>query len=99
MLHPRYRLYNPSLITETPRHAEVYTRYEHLYAWADALAATAFVIGSVFFLIPDLKEGGAWLFLIGSVLFAVVPLTKHLQAVHMRKLSTGSEPDQSSSRN
>jgi hypothetical protein len=87
----RRTLYDPRLITASPRHAAVYARYEHVYAWADAVAALAFVIGSFFFLVAELKHAGEWFFVIGSILFAVVPLAKHLQAVHMRRLPVPEE--------
>jgi hypothetical protein len=87
----RRTLYDPRLITASPRHAGIYAVYEHVYAWADAAAAVAFIVGSIFFLYPDLKHPGEWLFVVGSVLFAVVPLAKHLQAVHMRRLTLPEE--------
>jgi hypothetical protein len=87
----RRALYDPRLITASPRHAEIYAVYERVYAWADAAAAIAFIVGSVFFLDPEMKRSGEWLFVVGSVLFAVVPLAKHLQAVHMRRLTSSDE--------
>jgi len=57
--------------------------------WVDGAAAVAFVVGSIFFLDPAQKRLGEWMFLTGSVLFALVPLTKYLQAVHLGRLSTG----------
>lgn len=87
----RGMLYDPRLITASPRHAVVYATWERVYGWADALAAIAFIVGSGFFLYPEMKRLGEWLFVIGSALFAIVPLAKYLQAVHLRRLSSSSE--------
>ena len=87
----RHILYDPRLITASPRHAVAYAMYERVYGWADALAAIAFIVGSVLFLSPEMKRLGEWLFVVGSVLFAIVPLAKHSQAVHMRRLSSSNE--------
>lgn len=84
MLHQP--LFDPSLVTASPRHASLYARYQQAYALVDAGAAIAFVIGSVFFLDANMKGAGEWLFLVGSVLFAFVPTITFMQAVHLDRL-------------
>jgi hypothetical protein len=41
----------------------------------------------VFFLDPDRKTAGEWLFLIGSILFAFVPMVTVLQGIHLDRIS------------
>jgi hypothetical protein len=56
----------------------------------DSGAAIAFIVGSVFFLDESKKLAAAWLFVVGSVLFALVPSITVLQAIHLDRLR---EPD------
>jgi hypothetical protein len=80
-------MFDPHLITASPRHAAVYAGYQQIYALVDSGAAIAFVVGSVFFLDAEMKRAGEWLFLVGSVLFAFVPMVTFLQGIHLDRLS------------
>jgi len=81
-------LFDPALITATRKHSNIYARYQQLYVAMDTGAAIAFIIGSVYFLDPQMKSAGEWLFLVGSVLFAFVPMITIAQDFHLGKLST-----------
>jgi hypothetical protein len=83
-------MFDPHLITASRRHAAVYAGYQQIYALVDSGAAIAFVVGSVFFLDEEMKRWGEWLFLIGSVLFAFVPMVAILQGLHLDRISTTS---------
>lgn len=51
----------------------VYALFEIAHTTVDFLAALAFIAGSVLFFYKSLQEAGTWLFLLGSILFAVKP--------------------------
>lgn len=82
----RARIFDPRLATKSSRHAELYLLYQTFYAVCDCGAAIAFVIGSVCFLYQSLHDAAAWLFIIGSVLFAAVPAISITQGMHLRRL-------------
>lgn len=71
---------------ETDEHSRVYGKYQALYDGNDALAAIAFVIGSALFFSESTKMAGTWLFLIGSVFFAVRPLIHLARDFHLARL-------------
>jgi len=48
-------------------------RVELVYTSLDFIAALAFLIGSVLFLWPACQEAGTWLFIFGSLCFAIRP--------------------------
>ncbi len=80
------KMFDPRRATESPRHAEVYGRYQIIYTLVEFAAAVAFVIGSVFFFYTSLSVPADWLFLIGSVLFAVRPTITVLRESHLARL-------------
>jgi len=78
--------FDPQYINASRRHAVIYSRYQQAYALVDSGAAVAFIVGSVFFLDESKKLAAAWLFVVGSVLFALVPSITVLQALHLDRL-------------
>jgi hypothetical protein len=72
---------------ETDRHSTVYGGYQRLYDGVDALAAIAFIVGSALFFREATQTAATWLFLIGSVFFAVRPLIHLARDFHMGQLS------------
>jgi len=66
-----------------------------LYQWAhlvvDFAAALLFVSGSIFFLYPGFQNVGSWLFLIGSVFFAMKPTIRLIRFLHLRRLARRAE--------
>lgn len=66
-----------------------------LYQWAhllvDFTAALLFVAGSIFFLSPNFQDIGSWLFLIGSIFFAMKPTIRLVRFLHIRRLTKRAE--------
>ena len=71
----------------TPRHQQVYVAYQALYDCVDALAAILFVVGSILFFREATQTAGTWLFLIGSVCFAIRPVVHVIRDIHMGRIS------------
>ena len=66
----------------------VYALFEIAHTTVDFMAALAFIVGSVLFFYNSLQEAGTWLFLVGSILFAVKPslrLARELKLYAMGK--------------
>lgn len=79
-------LFAPENRTRTPRHARIWAAWEIVYTIVDFAAALLFVIGSVFFFYASLTYWGTWMFLVGSVCFALKPtirLVRELQYLAM----------------
>jgi hypothetical protein len=49
-------------------------------------AASCFVIGSAFFFFTSLTKAADWLFLVGSVLFAIKPTIDVVRSFHLGRL-------------
>lgn len=75
----------------TRKHGEVYWRYETIYDVIDSLAAIAFIAGSALFFSSSTEGAATWLFLVGSIFFAVRPLVHVVRDFHMARLPA---PDQ-----
>jgi hypothetical protein len=82
----RGRLFDPRRPTATAHHRQVYGRYQKLYTVVEFLAAVAFVVGSVCFFSEDLTVQADWLFLIGSILFAVRPTVAVIREAHLARI-------------
>ncbi len=72
--------------TITPKHVTTATRYEIARTLVEFLAAVAFIIGSVMFFWASWQDAGTWLFLIGSILFAVRPTVRLAMELHLASL-------------
>ncbi|WMS41044.1 YrhK family protein [Acuticoccus sp. MNP-M23] len=77
------RLFEPHGTTMPPRQRRLYAAFEIAYTLAEFSAATAFIAGSVLFFYPDLETAGTWMFLIGSVLFALKPTLRLVKELVM----------------
>ena len=80
------RGFDPRRATASPRHAEISGRYENLYTLVEFAAAVAFIVGSAFFFYRDLALAADWMFLAGSILFAVRPTVAVAQQVHLSRI-------------
>lgn len=80
------RLLDPALNDLSPRHLEIYWRYQVVRTAVDFGAAMCFIIGSAFFFFASLTRPADWLFLFGSILFAVKPTIDMIRSVHLRRL-------------
>jgi hypothetical protein len=85
------KLLDPLLNDLSPRHLEIYWRYQVVRTGVDFGAAICFVIGSAFFFFTSLTTEADWLFLVGSLLFAVKPTIDMVRSAHLRRLSA--DPD------
>jgi len=82
-------LFHPENRTRSPRHRRVFARFELARTIVDFLAAVCFIIGSAFYFSPAMTNEGTWLFLIGSILFAVKPTIKLSRELAMQQLTPG----------
>jgi uncharacterized membrane protein YgdD (TMEM256/DUF423 family) len=80
------KLLDPRLTDLTPKHLEVYWRYQVVRTLVDFGAAACFVVGSAFFFFVSTARAADWLFLVGSILFAVKPTIDVVRAAHLRRL-------------
>ena len=80
------KLLDPTLHDLTPHHVEVYWRYQVVRTLVDFGAAVCFVIGSAFFFFVSTTSAADWLFLVGSILFALKPTIDVTRAAHLRRL-------------
>ena len=82
------RLLDPALKDLSPRHLELWWRYQVVRTAVDFGAAMCFVLGSAFFFFSSLTTDADWLFLSGSILFAVKPTIDMIGSLHLRRLPT-----------
>ncbi|MDO9408297.1 YrhK family protein [Patulibacter sp.] len=86
------KLLHPSLADLTPRHVELFWRYQVVRTGVDFSAAMCFLVGSAFFFFASLSRPADWLFLVGSILFAVKPTIDLVRSAHLRRLPTTASP-------
>lgn len=83
------------MATDDESSGNLTSRQHALYQWAHLLvdfsAALLFIIGSVFFLYPDLQRAGSWLFLVGSICFGMKPTIRLMRFLHIRRLARKAE--------
>lgn len=72
-------------------HNRVYARFEIAYTLADFLAAACFVVGSVMFFFDGWQTPGTWLFLIGSLLFALKPTLRLAREITLYRMGDMSD--------
>ena len=80
------KLLDPVLNDLTPRHAEIFWRYQVVRTAVDFGAAVCFVVGSAFFFFASMSTPADWLFLLGSILFAIKPTIDMVRSLHLRRL-------------
>lgn len=73
--------------TRSQRHRDIYAAFELAHTAVDLAAALLFVVGSCLFLQDAWRHVGTWLFVVGSVLFAVRPSLRF--ARELKYLSMG----------
>lgn len=74
-------MFNPDNSARSPRHQKIWAQYEVLYTIVDFSAAVAFVVGSICFFFPDMTYEAAWLFLAGSIFFAMKPTIRLIREI------------------
>lgn len=80
-------MFDADQATASPRHKQLFRRYQKLYTLVDFCAAVAFIVGSIFFFSESLTRPADWLFLVGSILFAVRPTISVIREFHLSKVS------------
>lgn len=76
-----------SLIVKVgPEELAIRRRYETASIMNDFLIAIWFVIGSIFFLFPELSDAATWLFVIGSVQFLLRPMIRLTHRIHLQSV-------------
>jgi hypothetical protein len=80
------RILDPVLNDLTSRHLEIFWRYQVVRTGVDFCAAACFVAGSACFFYTSLSVTADWLFLIGSLLFAVKPTIDVVRSAHLSRL-------------
>jgi hypothetical protein len=80
------RLLDPHLSDLTPAHVALFWRYQIVRTLVDFGAAVCFVVGSAFFFFVKLATEADWLFLVGSVLFALKPTIDVVRSAHLNRL-------------
>jgi hypothetical protein len=86
------RLLDPALNDLSPRHLEVFWRYQVVRTGVDFGAALCFVVGSVLFFFEKTTIIATWFFLVGSILFAVKPTIDLVRSIHLRRLPEREQP-------
>ncbi len=76
------RLFAPDNRDRSPRHQRLYAVYELAFTVVDFMAAFLFVIGSVMFFRSSLENLGVWMFLVGSLCFALKPTIRLTRELH-----------------
>jgi hypothetical protein len=80
------RLLDPALNDLTPSHVALFWRYQVVRTLVDFGAAGCFLVGSAFFFFSSTTRAADWLFLAGSVLFALKPTIDVVRSAHLRRL-------------
>ena len=71
---------------QSHEHSQVTARYEIAYTTVDFLAAVMFIAGSIFFFRESTTFFATWLFLIGSVCFALKPTLRLIREIKLVRL-------------
>jgi ABC-type proline/glycine betaine transport system permease subunit len=79
-------MFDPKTRTKTHANARLYAIYEVAYTFVDFLAAFLFIIGSILFFDTETVTFGTWLFLIGSICFALKPTIRLTREIHYYRI-------------
>ncbi|TAM05255.1 MAG: hypothetical protein EPN71_02035 [Rhodanobacter sp.] len=82
------KIFQPQNNSASPEHERIYAIYEVWYTTVDFLAASLFLVGSVMFFWSSTQMPATWLFVIGSLCFALKPtlrLMRELTYLRMKK--------------
>ncbi|QDL91244.1 hypothetical protein FDP22_05285 [Paroceanicella profunda] len=76
------KLFNPKTRLTGQHNRKLYAAYEIAYTAVDFAAALLFLIGSILFFRDSTQTAGTWLFVVGSVFFALKPSIRLAREVH-----------------
>lgn len=91
------KIFHPNNRYASPEHERIYALYEIWYTLVDFLAASLFVVGSVLFFWSSTQVPATWMFVIGSLCFALKPtlrLMRELTYLRMKKYATLAQHEQ-----
>ena len=74
-------IFDPANHTRSDTHRRIYVWHKIAYTTVDFLAAVLFIVGSILFFDERTTYAGTWLFLIGSIFFALRPTTTLVREV------------------
>lgn len=74
-------MFDPANHTRSAAHRRIYVWHKIAYTAVDFLAAVLFIVGSILFFDQSTTYAGTWLFLIGSIFFALRPTTTLVREV------------------
>ncbi|MDF2232739.1 YrhK family protein [Albimonas sp. CAU 1670] len=77
------KLFEPGAKHATAQSRRIFAIYEIVYTCVDFGAALTFIIGSIMFFSDAWQIPGTWMFLVGSILFAVKPTLRLVREVHL----------------
>ncbi|MCR9174901.1 MAG: YrhK family protein [Alphaproteobacteria bacterium] len=80
------RMFDPKIRTRTHSNARLFALYEIVYTLVDFAAAFLFIFGSILFFDDTTVAFGTWLFLIGSVCFALKPTIRLVREIHYYRI-------------
>jgi len=90
IVRPFHHLDNPITLTIGHEQLIIRRRYETLSIFNDFLVALWFLIGSVFFLYPQLEFDGTWLFILGSLQLLIRPTIRLIAHIHLKRIPPSS---------
>ena len=64
----------------------LYARYEMLYTGVDFVAAFAFLAGSILFFGAQTQTAATWLFVVGSICFALKPTLRLVREIRLYRM-------------
>ncbi|WP_232830426.1 YrhK family protein [Oceanicella sp. SM1341] len=76
------KLFDPKTRFSGQRNQKIYAAYEIAYTAVDFSAALLFLAGSFLFFREATQTAGTWLFVIGSVCFALKPTIRLVRELH-----------------
>tara|TARA_R110002124_G_scaffold53943_2_gene154096 strand:+ start:302 stop:583 length:282 start_codon:yes stop_codon:yes gene_type:complete len=65
---------------------KLYARFEIAHTIVDFSAAFCFVVGSLLFFYDETQKPATWLFLVGSIFFAIKPTLKIVREIKLYRL-------------
>lgn len=80
------QLFHPATRSLSERHARIYAAYEIAHTLVDFAAAVLFVIGSALFFSEATTYVATWMFLIGSLCFALKPSLRLARELHYLRI-------------
>jgi hypothetical protein len=90
------RLFQPDTRSRSPEHQRIYALFEVWYTTVDFAAAFLFLAGSILFFSESTRTTATWLFVGGSICFALKPtirLARELKYLGMGDIDTLAKRD------